>query len=1807
MPSSGAGPDVRLVSPRLRSLHPPVLALAALGAVLLASGGLAAPPRSPRSAPGIVVDGSERHQAMEGFGVKFDPRRWNGAELAPAVDRLLDDLGVTLFGVSVDLRDWDVANAGDPAGVRAEAPWSALEYLNQKGVTSGIVLSLEGLLPARMGGKRLDRAAESEWVELVASLVRHARVSRRLQFGALSPLEAPDAVGRRGPLVDGVQTERVLRRLARRLQADDLADVRLVGPWTVSTRSAAERPLPRLLSDGLHAFWLSADTGLGPLPAFAGPLRLWVSGRSPGAAPLDAVAALLRQLSNDAVTAAFVDGAGEGPAPAAVAAYAPLFRFVGPGAVRIGATSGASLPLVAFLDPVRRRLTILGRNSSDEPLSLTGRLTGLPVPARLEWYESDPLSAEAERGSDVAVDAGGRFTLAVSGGALFTLTGQPDEPTTAPAPPARKARPASGSTSRPAPVRPVATAAAAGLVAAYGFEEGAGASTADASGLGNTGTISAASWVTTGKFGKALSFNGTSSLVSVNDAAALRLTAAMTLEAWVRPTASAAWRCALLKETAAGLAYGLYASDASSHPGGFVHIASDVDATSPSTIALNAWSHLATTYDGATLRLFVNGAQVTSRALSGSILSSSSPLRIGGNKIWGEYFAGTLDEVRVYNRALSPAEIQADMNTPVNGTGDVVPPTVGLFAPAAGSTVSGTVSVSATAADDVGVAGVQFLLDGVALGAELTATPYTLNWNTTVVANGVHALSARARDGAGNQSTSTPVSVTVQNVDAVPPTVSLTAPVAGTTLSGTLSVSATAADDVAVAGVQFLLDGSALGAEDAAAPYSVSWDTTTAAVGAHVLSARARDAAGNQTTSAGVGVTVQRPDTVAPVVAITAPAAGSTVSGTVTVSAAASDDVGVAGVQFLLDGVALGAEDTTAPWAVSWNTASGAGTVTAAAVTAASANLTVDAGQAFQTMAGMGTSINVNSWNGGQLKPALDYLVDVNGCSLLRVVRDPIDWVGSESDIPLLHALDPATLARVYETPKMQDIWNTMAYLNQKGLTGDRLVLNFMGWTPAWLGGSGGYGGTSTITPGKEPAFATMVASLVYYGRRVKGLSFGLVAPMNEPNWDAKEGPRVDGVQYTTVLRAIATELDAMGLPEIRLVGPDTSNGTSGYDAPMMADATVAGRVDHLSFHTYANSTWPGTGYPGKDYWLTETAQWCSSCDQNGTPSQGEWAFSRDTGDFFLQDLVNGFATVLVWEGYDSFYYHHDSYSTWGLLGYDTGSGVYTPRKRFYTNAQLTAFIRPGARRVLLSTGVTGLTALAFYDAARGQISIVGHNAGSSPAAISGLFKNLPATVTALALYETDSGSQNLQRAPDVAVAGQAFSVSIPADTFFSLRSTAPGGDGPHTLSARARDAAGNVTTSQPVSVTVQNADPTPPVVALTAPDADSTLTGSVVLSATASDNVAVAGVQFLLDGAPLGAELTTAPYSASWDTTSATNGAHALAARARDAAGNRTTSAPLSVTVQNADTAAPTVSVAAPAAGSMVAGTVTLSASATDNVGVAGVQFLLDGAPLGAEDTTSPYSVAWNTTTASEGAHTLAARARDTTGNAGVSAAVSVVVANVASTALVAAYGFEEGSGTTVADASGRGNAGTLSGATWVTTGKFGKALSFNGTSSLLTVASAASLDLAAGLTLEAWVRPASNSGNRAVLVKERSTGLAYALYARSASASRPNGTVRIASTNRTVTGTSALTLNAWSHLALTYNGATLALYVNGVLVATQARTGAVTTSTNPLRIGGSTVASEYFSGLIDEVRLYSRALSQAEIQADEISAVRP
>ena len=187
------------------------------------------------------------------------------------------------------------------------------------------------------------------------------------------------------------------------------------------------------------------------------------------------------------------------------------------------------------------------------------------------------------------------------------------------------------------------------------------------------------------------------------------------------------------------------------------------------------------------------------------------------------------------------------------GTVDTTPPTISITAPGNNASVSGTVSITANAADNVGVAKVEFYVNG-ALQATDTASPYLFPWNTASLAAGTYALTAKAYDAANNVGQSSTVNVSVVH-DTTPPTASLTSPVSGSTLSGTVTITAGATDNIGVTKIELYANGTLMTAGNVS-PLSYSWNTSTVANGSYTLTAKAYDAAGNVGQSSNVTVTV---------------------------------------------------------------------------------------------------------------------------------------------------------------------------------------------------------------------------------------------------------------------------------------------------------------------------------------------------------------------------------------------------------------------------------------------------------------------------------------------------------------------------------------------------------------------------------------------------------------------------------------------------------------------------------------------------------------------------------------------------------------------------------------------------------------------------------------------------------------------------------------------------------------------------------------------------------------------------------------
>jgi hypothetical protein len=274
---------------------------------------------------------------------------------------------------------------------------------------------------------------------------------------------------------------------------------------------------------------------------------------------------------------------------------------------------------------------------------------------------------------------------------------------------------------------------------------------------------------------------------------------------------------------------------------------------------------------------------------------------------------------------------------------DTTNPVVSITAPTNNATLNATTTVTANATDDVAVNKVEFYVDGALKGTDTTGSTnnYTYSLNPTAFTAGSHSLSAIAYDSSGNTSTSSTVAFTVPAAaDTTPPTISAVTSGSISQTGATITWTTNEAADSQVAyGTSTSYGSTTTRDTTLATTHNVSLSGLTAGTVYH-FKVTSRDAATNSASSSDATFTTQAPaaDTTKPTVSITAPTNNATVNGTVTITATAADNVGVAGVQIKVDGANLGAEDTASPYSASWVTTgltSGTHTITATARDAA--------------------------------------------------------------------------------------------------------------------------------------------------------------------------------------------------------------------------------------------------------------------------------------------------------------------------------------------------------------------------------------------------------------------------------------------------------------------------------------------------------------------------------------------------------------------------------------------------------------------------------------------------------------------------------------------------------------------------------------------------------------------------------------------------------------------------------------------------------------------------------------------------------
>jgi len=459
----------------------------------------------------IKIDGNSKYQTLDGLGVNINTTWWYDGDykdsnvVLPAIDLLIDSLGATIFRAVIEEIDWEAVNDNkDPntfnwnyynkifTNTRFKGVWNTMRYLNKKGITDGLVISFMGAPPASpplskpdskkswMGGTDYTISAnmEDEFAESVAALLYYMRNTAGIQFNLVSPINETDVISMskssdhpdgivEGPdIPDAVQYVRVLRKLARRLDAIGMSDIRFVTPDAAGDRlfgdclaEMVKDPylMGKLASWGVHQYGNSAANYSKIVSNPDNPNKsFWVTETA-------GIGNLLGQLDDNAKAYIFWDGFdcvyqhgrrnGYGSLPpndwvfwfdleegkpllgyqASSNSWKPrkqffqfsqVMKYIKPGAVRIGIDGNdSSLLTSAFINP-GGNLVITGRNSRKEKCVMAGTFANLPYLNNLKLVYTDSLNNLKESSHIIVSEAG--FRAEIPAKSVFTITGEAD-------------------------------------------------------------------------------------------------------------------------------------------------------------------------------------------------------------------------------------------------------------------------------------------------------------------------------------------------------------------------------------------------------------------------------------------------------------------------------------------------------------------------------------------------------------------------------------------------------------------------------------------------------------------------------------------------------------------------------------------------------------------------------------------------------------------------------------------------------------------------------------------------------------------------------------------------------------------------------------------------------------------------------------------------------------------------------------------------------------------------------------------------------------------------------------------------------------------------------------------------------------------------------------------------------------------------------------------------------------------------------------------------------------------------------------
>jgi O-glycosyl hydrolase len=456
----------------------------------------------------LTIDGAMKYQTMDGFGVNINPAWWyNGSYsdakvVHPAIDLLVDSLGATIYRAVIEEIDWEAVNDdNDPdhfnwnyynnvfSNARFQGVFNTLRYLNNKGITKGLMISFMGSAPASppleapdpqkswMGGTDHTIAInmEDELVESIAALLYYMRQTAGIQFTLVSPMnetdvqanskgaDHPDGVVEGPNIPDAIQYVRVVRKLAEKLDAIGMNDIRFVAPDAGGERlfgncmaEMVKDPylMGKIANWGVHQYGNDAGNYLNKIKMSPYPTKpYWVTETA-------RISHMLGQLDDNATAYIFWDGFdcvyqhgrrnGYGNVPpndwvfwfgpregkpliefiAATESWMPrkqfyehaqLMKYIKLGSVRIGVTGqDSSLSVYAFCNP-DGNMVITGRNNSKQTIAFNGILANLPVLKNMKLIYTDSVVNLVE-GNEIIV-SGENFKASIPSESVFTITG----------------------------------------------------------------------------------------------------------------------------------------------------------------------------------------------------------------------------------------------------------------------------------------------------------------------------------------------------------------------------------------------------------------------------------------------------------------------------------------------------------------------------------------------------------------------------------------------------------------------------------------------------------------------------------------------------------------------------------------------------------------------------------------------------------------------------------------------------------------------------------------------------------------------------------------------------------------------------------------------------------------------------------------------------------------------------------------------------------------------------------------------------------------------------------------------------------------------------------------------------------------------------------------------------------------------------------------------------------------------------------------------------------------------------------------